>query len=250
MQHLQLTLTTPAENLALDEALLDAAEANELKHEVLRIWELPQYCVVLGRSSAVDVEVDLEVCRRDGVPVLRRASGGGTVLAGPGCLMYSLILSSRENPQLQTIDGAHRFVLDRMSRLLTPLASDIEPAGTSDLALRPPHATAWRKFSGNSLRIKRHHILYHGTLLYDFKLPCIERWLAAPTRIPEYRQDRGHDDFVANLGVEKLQLVESLIAGWKADVTLSDWPKQRTASIVANKYVDDPKWKIFGPNSA
>ncbi len=248
MRHLQLTLPTPPENLALDEALLDAAEAGELEADVLRIWELPQYCVVLGRSSAAEVEVDWEVCRRDGVPVLRRASGGGTVLAGPGCLMYSLILSSRDHPQLQTIGGTHQFVLDRMSQLLASLGPDTKMAGTSDLALRQPQVTTWRKFSGNSLRIKRHHVLYHGTLLYDFNLPNIERWLAAPTRTPEYREDRRHEEFVTNLGVEKSQLVETLIAGWNAEASLSAWPQQRTASIVADKYTADPKWRIFTPD--
>jgi lipoate-protein ligase A len=49
MKLLDLTLPTPAENLALDEALLDAAEAGELPDEVLRLWEFPQAVVVIGR---------------------------------------------------------------------------------------------------------------------------------------------------------------------------------------------------------
>ena len=39
MQRLDLTLDSPAENLALDEALLLAAESGEIRSEVLRIWE-------------------------------------------------------------------------------------------------------------------------------------------------------------------------------------------------------------------
>ena len=50
MKLLELTLPTPAENLALDEALLDAAEAGELPDEVLRLWEPSQPLVVVGRS--------------------------------------------------------------------------------------------------------------------------------------------------------------------------------------------------------
>jgi len=108
MRHLHLTLPSPAENLALDESLLDAAEAGEIDTGVLRLWESPTYCVVLGRSSSAAIEVHLEACHQDCVPVLRRSSGGGTILAGPGCLMYALVLSFQDYPQLQAIDQAHQ----------------------------------------------------------------------------------------------------------------------------------------------
>ena len=56
MRLLDLTLPTAAENVALDEALLDAAEAaseqGSEEPEVLRLWEPTQFFVVVGRSSA------------------------------------------------------------------------------------------------------------------------------------------------------------------------------------------------------
>src|SRR5687768_4381333 len=124
MYHLPLTLETPAANLALDEALLDAAEAGEVTGEVLRLWEPAAPFVVLGRSSPL-TEVDLEACRRDGVPVLRRSSGGGTVVAGPGCLMYAVVLDLERRPELRAIDRAHRWVLERLARRLSMLVSGV-----------------------------------------------------------------------------------------------------------------------------
>ena len=106
-----LTLATPEENLALDEALLDQAEAGT-GSEVLRLWESRQPMVVVGRGSHVAQEVDLAACRRDGVPVLRRTSGGGAIVNGPGCLMYALVLSYALRPRLRAIDVAHRHVLE------------------------------------------------------------------------------------------------------------------------------------------
>lgn len=249
MQQLHLTLDTPAANLALDEALLDAAEAGEIGGEILRIWELPEYCVVLGRSSDAQVEVALETCRRDGVPVLRRSSGGGTILAGPGCLMYSLVLSIRDRPQLSAIDHAHSFVLQQLSRMLSTVGPEIEPAGTSDLSLVQSDSIAAKKFSGNSMRMKRDHLLYHGTLLYDFELSKIERWLATPTRTPEYRQDRQHTSFVTNLAVEKSALIQTLLDGWQVGEPLQTWPEQQTARIVETKYTGHPKWVVLGPTT-
>src|SRR5881394_616969 len=90
MQLLDLTLPSPAENLALDEALLEAAEAGELAGDVLRLWEMPQPAVIVGRSSRLAEEVDAPAVRAAQVPVLRRASGGAAVVVGPGCLMYSV----------------------------------------------------------------------------------------------------------------------------------------------------------------
>src|SRR5262245_6525617 len=76
---------------ALDEALLLAAEAGEAG-EVLRFWEWPSPAVVLGAGGSIPIDVNEPACRADGVPIHRRASGGGTVLLGRGCLLFSLVL--------------------------------------------------------------------------------------------------------------------------------------------------------------
>ena len=48
MKLLDLTLPTPAENLALDDAILEQAETGTGPRELLRLWEMPQTCVVVG----------------------------------------------------------------------------------------------------------------------------------------------------------------------------------------------------------
>jgi hypothetical protein len=92
MQLLSLTLPTPAENVALDEALLDEAQAGAAEAgEVLRLWEAPRPFVVIGRSSRIAEEVNLAAA--SAWTVIRRCSGGAAVVAGPGCLMYAVVLS-------------------------------------------------------------------------------------------------------------------------------------------------------------
>ena len=230
MHHLDLTLDEPQANLALDEVLLDEAERSGESHEILRTWEFKQPTVVLGRSSQVKQETIANTCMRDNVPVLRRCSGGAAIVAGPGCLMYSLVLSYSMRPQLKMIDQVHLFVLERIQACLQSLDISTDMAGTSDLA----HQNM--KFSGNSLRSKRTHLLYHGTLLYDFPLSLISKYLSSPPRQPAYRQGRDHDRFVANLPVARSRLQDALRQAWEPLQPRQSWPREQTEKLVASKY--------------
>src|SRR5947208_11415629 len=98
MRLLDLTLPSAAANLALDEALLLEAEAGR-GGEVLRLWEWPAPAVVLGSACVLRDDVDEDACAAGGVPILRRSSGGGTVLLGSGCLCFSLVLAMERTPE-------------------------------------------------------------------------------------------------------------------------------------------------------
>jgi lipoate---protein ligase len=258
MKLLDLTLDGAADNVALDEALLEAAEAGAGEGRrtagVLRLWEPTTPMVVIGRSSRAAEEARLDECARLGAPVVRRASGGAAIVSGPGCLMYALVLSYEEFPAIRSIDAAHRFVLGRIVDGLKSIAPGVTCRGTSDLVLAglvgddktsSIETDADKKFSGNSLRCKRGHLLYHGTLLYDFDLSLVERLLATPPRQPAYRAGRPHKDFICNLPVTSEQLRAALSAAWQANELLKDWPQAETARLVAEKYSRD-EWNLGG----
>lgn len=230
MQRLDLTLDTPAENLALDEALLESAERASGPREVLRLWESTQPMVVVGRSSRVDAEVNRGECQRRNIPILRRCSGGAAIVTGPGCLMYAVVLSYEWRPALRMLEQAHQFILTRLKESLQSMSADVEHQGVSDLARGD------RKFSGNSLRCKRRHLLYHGALLYDFPLELISGCLSEPPRQPDYRQGRRHADFVANFPGNSAALRQAIIAGWDAWEELPEWPRELTGRLVAERY--------------
>ncbi len=235
MRYLDLTLPSLAENLALDEALLEAAEATSQPVETLRFWEGRQQAVVIGRSSRMAAEVRGDVCGELNVPVLRRISGGAAVVVGPGCLMYGMVLSLRLRPKLHAIDQAHAHVLGTIAAALRPSVPGLTCRGTCDLAIGE------KKVSGNSARCKREYLLYHGTLLYDFPLDLIGRCLAMPPREPDYRQARPHDAFVANLPLDAALLRSALQTAWGAFEPCSDWPETATRRLVVEKY-SRPEW--------
>ncbi len=231
MHALDLTLSTPAENLALDEALLLHAEAGE-GGEVLRLWEWPRPAVVLGAGCRLADDVDEAACRTDGVPVLRRSSGGGTVLLGAGCLLYTLVLDGERAPELAGIRSSYAYILSRVAAAF-PEAGGVEQAGTSDLA------AAGRKFSGNAQQRKRRFLLHHGTLLYAFDLSRVGRYLRPPPRQPEYRAGRDHAAFLRNLELPADEIRRRLRAAWGADGAEAEWPAERVRVLTAEKYTSE-----------
>ena len=144
--------------------------------------------------------------------------------------MYAVVLSYERYPQLQAVDLAHRYVLGRLATAIGRRVTGVQEAGTSDLALGD------RKFSGNSMRCKRRCLLYHGTLLYDFSLALIGRYLRTPPRQPVYRRQRPHGEFLVNLPLDRTALVAAVREAFDSNDTLADWPRERTAQLAAERY--------------
>jgi lipoate-protein ligase A len=228
---------TVAENLALDEVLLDAAQEGRLAGPVVRTWMAPAPTVVLGSSSRVADEIDLVGCAAAGATILRRPSGGLTVLLGPGCLVWSVI--TPHPAAVPPLEVLHAATLEPLAAALRAAGRPVERRGTSDLAVvSGDHA---RKVSGNSLRVRRSAVLYHGTLLDSFDLGLIARILRHPPREPDYRAGRAHGEFVANLALGRPALEEAVRAAFRADRAAADWPRDRVAALVAERYAD-PDW--------
>ena len=230
----QSTLGGPksvAEQLAIDEALLDAANEGQLRVPVVRTWQADRPAVVVGSSSRLAEEVDLEACQRLQVPVLRRPSGGATVVLGPGCIMWTVVTPHAEPP---TIEAIHAGMLDPLAAALTAAGRPVSRQGTSDLTVSLPEGI--RKVSGNALRVRRRGVLYHGTLLDDFPLELIAELLRHPPREPAYRQQRRHSAFLANLALGREAIDAAVRAAFAAWRDTADWPQQQAAELVASRY--------------
>ena len=235
---LDFELASVAENLALDEALLDAAHAGVLRAPVVRAWMAEEPTVVLGSSSRIDAEIDEAACAAAGVRIARRPSGGLTVVLGPGCVMWSVIAPHPAgSPALEAI---HAAMLEPLAAALRAAGRPVERRGTSDLAVIGADAGE-RKVSGNALRVRRHGVLYHGTLLDAFDLDLVGRVLRHPPREPDYRAGRPHGSFLANLELGRGRLEEALQAAFGAADRLAAWPLDRVAALVRDRYAS-PEW--------
>ena len=156
--------------LALDEALLEEAHEGVRGETVVRTWMATRPVVVVGSSSRVEEEVDVAGCAAAGVPILRRPSGGATVILGPGCVMWSVVTPHPAG--VPAVERIHAAMLDPIVEALQSAGLPVSRQGTSDLVLAVAEsgAAALMKVSGNALRVRRHGVLYHGTLLDGFDL--------------------------------------------------------------------------------
>ncbi len=255
MKFLDCTFETPEENLACDEALLDLCE-DGLAPEILRFWEPHGYFVVAGYSNKIRTEVHWEECEKQNVPILRRPSGGGTVLQGPGCLNYSLILQMEGREEFKSLTSTTQLIMETHAKTLSILLSSsrhsrmvlggnrrfLSPSNAFVEGPRLKHSGATGtksfgddtdeakvrvqgisdlvihnlKFSGNAQRRKKSTFLFHGTFLLNFDLNMIETLLAMPNRRPSYRKGRPHSEFLTNINIPSALIKGSLLKTWNA----------------------------------
>jgi lipoate---protein ligase len=232
MTLLDLTLPSPAENLALDEALLDDADAGA-SGEVLRFWESPTPFVVVGYANKIASEVNVPACEGKGIPILRRCSGGGTVVQGPGCLNYAVILRITETGPTRSISAANQFVMERVRAGIQSAIGNRQSAisiqGHTDLTLSTHHAPrTTQKFSGNAQRRRKNFLLFHGSLLLNFPLPLISELLNMPSLQPDYRASRAHEEFITNLNLPAEAVKRALASEWQAHKTSNPPPEVPT----------------------
>lgn len=182
------TAPSVSENLAMDDAAAKVASATGRRQ--LRFWWGGPPAVVMGYSERPEDAVDMASCARLGVDVLKRSTGGGSVLQTGGVLNYSLVAPApgNLNPEANFRPG-----IEVICAILSAFGISGRVEGVSDVAVGD------RKISGNAQSRRRKALLVHGTLLVDFDFDLAERVLRHPLREPEYRRGRGHREFMTTL---------------------------------------------------
>ncbi len=169
-------------NMAIDEAILIARTRGEVPNTV-RFYRWDPSAVSLGMFRLVEQDVDLEACRRLGVGVVRRPTGGGTVYHDrEGEITYSVVVdaASLGNPDVPASYARICAGLVRACELLG-LEAELHPGGPRQC---PNIMVAGKKISGNAQVWRRGVILQHGTFLVKVDLARMFTVLRAPWPVP------------------------------------------------------------------
>jgi lipoate-protein ligase A len=159
---------------------------------LLELWEPEDVAVVIGYGQTAGREVHMDRCRSEAVPVIRRRGGGGAVVLMPGVLCMTVaFMSQQSDSPYYFFNKINQFLIDTLSSRFG--IQDLSLSGISDIAI------SGRKILGCSMFKSRNLYFYQGSLLVHPDLARIERYLQHPSREPDYRQGRGHGEFVTSL---------------------------------------------------
>jgi lipoate-protein ligase A len=164
--------------MAIDEAMLTTRTRNLIPNTI-RFYCWKPSAVSIGKFQEVENEVQLENCKKNGVDVVRRITGGGAVYHdADGEITYSIVVSKRD---LKTEDIAQVY-----RKIYSGIAEALEILGintdfSEGNAKTCPNLTVeGKKISGSAQSHKRGIVLQHGTLLVDVDLKKMFTFLRVP----------------------------------------------------------------------
>lgn len=181
-----------------DAALMDACRARAGKSDfplegaLHRLAFIPEAVfVVLGASNSILSSVNVPSCEADEIAVIKRPSGGEAVLVSPNTICFTSCLLADNPPRSADFFSQN---LDFISELLASLGvANIQRKGISDLCI------GGSKFLGSAIYRRLNMILFQAVINLAEPGKTIARYLKHPARMPDYRDNRLHEQFVRSL---------------------------------------------------
>lgn len=161
-----------AENIALDDALLEA-RSQGVSPNTLRFLQFSPAALV-GYHQAVEQEIRVDYCRDHGIQVNRRLTGGGAIYFDATQIGWEVI-AGRDDPLFRTRpETLYRLLAEGAVRALRALGLEAAFRGYNDIEV------GGRKISGTGGTERRGAFLFQGTLLVDFDVDTMIRALRLP----------------------------------------------------------------------
>src|SRR5215203_410244 len=154
-------------NMALDQALMSTVGDSI---PILRIYGWKPCAVSIGYFQSLKEEVDIKKCKKLGIDVVRRITGGGAVLHEHE-LTYSFI--TKVYPA--NIIESYRSICEPVVMCLYDLGFDAKFSPLNDIAVEN------KKVSGNAQTRRNNVLLQHGTILLDVNVDKMFSVLKVPS---------------------------------------------------------------------
>ena len=188
--------------------------ARQVEGESFFVWRVNP-TVIIGRNQDLEAEVNLDYCRKHGVEVVRRKSGGGCVYSDMGNIMISYI--SRRGDVSEVFE---RY-LDALTGCLRSVGLDAYKSGRNDVMVGD------RKVSGNAFHMLPDRSIVHGTLLYSTDFDALETAIRPPVEKLERHGVASVRQRVTNLSdhldpsvIGSVELLEDYIVRYFTDGTV------------------------------
>lgn len=181
---LTLRNTPIHKQLQIEEALLRADKNNWC---VVNLGS-PR-AIVLGISGKKEELVDLKKAKEKDVLLVKRFSGGGTVIVDEDTLFSSFIFQKDTFDFPAFPEHILRWTSDFYKKALK----------LDNFSLKENDYTLGeKKCAGNAQYLRKDRWLHHTTFLYDYKKSNMDL-LLHPKKTPKYRKNRDHVEFLCRL---------------------------------------------------
>ncbi len=172
-----------AENMALDEVLLQLKAQEKIPH-TLRFLQFSSPSVLVGHHQSVEEEIRLDYCRKKGIEINRRLTGGGALYWGKAELGWEIYISKKDRRIPSRVEDLYRKMGEASANGLRRLGfkAHFRPRNDVEVGGRKISGTGGTELSGA--------ILFQGTVLVDFDVDEMLRALRIPT---EKLQDKEID---------------------------------------------------------
>jgi lipoate-protein ligase A len=194
VRYLESPSHDPAFNLALEQHVFDTLSTGE---EFFMLWR-NRDAVIVGVHQNTAEEIDASYIRQNGIPVVRRLSGGGAVFHDLGNVNFSFITAAPDHEKLD-----FRFSCAPIIEALAALGVPAETSGRNDITV------GGRKISGNARYLRDGKLMHHGTVLFDTDFEK----MAAALRV---REDKFESKSVKSVRARVTNLREHLPADMTA----------------------------------
>ncbi|TDH70219.1 hypothetical protein CCR75_003979 [Bremia lactucae] len=180
------------EQLRIEEALF---RADSKRNWFLYNDKSSPATIVMGISGKPEQLLHLDAVKRVNIPVLKRFSGGGTVIVDHDTIFTTFICKHEDFPHVKPFP---REIMEWSQTFFRPLFSRICHKETQFSLRENDYVLNDRKFGGNAQSLSKDRWLHHTSFLWDFDTKNME-YLTNPARQPKYRQQRSHLEFLCSL---------------------------------------------------
>jgi lipoate---protein ligase len=146
------------EQIAFDQALVEARQAQAIPDTIRFLRFAPT--VLVGRHQALSQEVRVEHCRRHGIRMVRRITGGGAIYFDEGQLGWSLVFH-RSTLGLASLGDLARVICEAAAHGLSTLGIEARYRPRNDIEVEG------RKLCGTGGFFDGDVLFYQGTVLVD-----------------------------------------------------------------------------------
>jgi len=146
-------------NMAKDHAILYGISHHGLL-PVLRIYRWLEPTVTVGFFEDIKYTVNRVYCNKKKIPIIRRESGGGTVLHHME-LTYSFTIQLDSNLIPQSVEGSFQKIISPLINTLKEYIDQVEYRPVNDIVINR------RKISGSAQIRKYGALQQHGTIMLD-----------------------------------------------------------------------------------